>query len=137
MNVFVGIVAIVILLVAYLYMRNRNTGENRRPEQSGSSAGESDTQYHAVSLRYSGSACQAAQEMAGRRFLSSAAPKIPLANCDAAECNCVFAHHKDRRVRDDRRSPYGQGFGNSPSGQYGAEQRSGADRRDEPDKDLI
>jgi hypothetical protein len=35
--------------------------------------------------------------MSGKRFLSGAAPKIPLPGCDVLDCKCRFIHHKDRR----------------------------------------
>jgi hypothetical protein len=67
--------------------------------------------------------------MQGRRFLSSAAPRIPLPDCDVMECKCRFAHHEDRRKGDDRRNPWGQGFGSGSTGTYKNEQRKGRDRR--------
>ena len=47
--------------------------------------------------------CQAAADLKGRRYLSGAAPKIPLPACDAKSCGCKYAHYKDRRDGDDRR----------------------------------
>ena len=57
--------------------------------------------------RYSENACLAAKQMTGRRFLASAAPKLPLPECTVAECHCSFTHHDDRRSGYDRRSPFG------------------------------
>jgi hypothetical protein len=31
------------------------------------------------------------------RFLSSEAPALPLAGCDARACTCRYRHHEDRR----------------------------------------
>ncbi|MDZ7643904.1 MAG: hypothetical protein U5K76_06595 [Woeseiaceae bacterium] len=69
--------------------------------------------FHAVSIRFAAGACQASQDLHGRRFLSAAAPLLPLPDCDAAECRCRFVHHKDRRAGDDRRHPFQSGFGGS------------------------
>ena len=92
--------------------------------------------FHAVSIKYSGNACKAASELAGRRFLATAAPKLPLADCDLLECNCRFIHHKDRRLGKDRRSPFApSGFGGG-TGDYERELRSGKDRRSSNHEDF-
>jgi len=59
--------------------------------------------YHAVSVEAGPKCCNEARELKGRRFLSAAAPKIPLANCDAKSCGCRFIHFEDRREGEDRR----------------------------------
>lgn len=43
-------------------------------------------------------ACPAALEIAGKRFLSSRIPKLPLPDCNKAQCNCSYRRHKDRRA---------------------------------------
>jgi hypothetical protein len=71
---------------------------------------DSDTahQHHAVSIICKDGACNAAKEMARTRFLTQAAPVLPLPSCDAAHCHCAYAHHRDRRSEDDeRRSVHG------------------------------
>lgn len=88
------------------------------------------TEFHAVSIKYEGRACDAAKNMSGRRFLATAAPKLPLAGCDMLECSCRFAHHDDRRSHKDRRSPFGPGGSAGGTGTFSAEQRAGTDRRD-------
>lgn len=87
--------------------------------------------FHAVSLSYNENACVAAKELTGRRFLSTAAPRLPLGDCDALECRCQFAHHKDRRSGHDRRSPFtpgGAGFDNA-TGKFKTERRQTVERR--------
>ena len=96
-----------ILIFAWLYMRHRkSTVPPPEPESTAETAA---NRYHAVSIKYDVDACAAAKAMSGRRFLSSAAPRLPLPDCDATECNCRFAHHKDRRSGTDRRSPCSTG----------------------------
>ena len=85
--------------------------------------------FHAVSLKYSMSACDAAKAMTGRRFLSSAAPQLPLPECDAMECRCGFAHHSDRRTGIERRSPYNSGMFTGATGIMKADRRARKDRR--------
>jgi hypothetical protein len=43
-------------------------------------------------------ACPAAKSLAGKRFLSSASPRLPLTGCTAATCTCHYRHHSDRRI---------------------------------------
>lgn len=96
------------------------------------------SRFHAVSIKLSDYPCAAARELAGRRFLSSEAPKLPLPDCsNAAACACRFVHHKDRRTGKDRRSPFGPaGFGPS-TGKFEQEQRKGEDRRQRDEDDYF
>lgn len=130
MDILTSIVAIAVLLILFYFVRKRSGSENVRPVERRVSTSATGTKFHAVSLKYAANACDAAKDMEGRRFLSSAAPKIPLPECDALECKCRFVHHKDRRSGDDRRNVWGQGFGSGSTGQYPKEQRKGSDRRD-------
>lgn len=74
--------------------------------------------------------------MEGRRFLSTAAPKLPLPACDVLECNCRFIHHKDRRTGVERRSPFAPGGVGGISGKFEQEQRKGGDRRNGDDESF-
>lgn len=87
------------------------------------------SQFHAVSITYPGPACDAAKNMNGRRFLATAAPRLPLPKCDVLDCKCRFTHHKDRRAGRDRRSPFGPGGIGGGTGAFDREQREGSDRR--------
>ncbi len=51
--------------------------------------------------------CQAARDIASQRFLSTDAPLLPLADCDAANCACVYEHFEDRRTAVRRASDTG------------------------------
>lgn len=112
MDLTVGIVAIVILiLVIALFRRNPATTDERRPPPLRPGNARPDSRFHAVSISFAGSACEAAKAMEGKRFLSSAAPRVPLPDCDVLQCKCRFIHHKDRRDGDERRNSNGQSFG--------------------------
>lgn len=87
MNYLIGIVVIA-LAIAYVILRKRKSDSNVRPDESQEPASKPDSTFHAVSLKFSTSACQAAKDMGGRRFLSGVAPRIPLPDCDANECRC-------------------------------------------------
>jgi len=127
---------LVLLLAVWLFVRSRQANESTEKSPANQSS-KANTAYHAVSIKFSSNACNAAREMEGRRFLSTAAPKLPLAGCQVLDCNCRFVHHKDRRTGKDRRSPFGpSGFGGG-TGKYEQELRKGKDRRADPDDDLL
>lgn len=51
--------------------------------------------------------CQAALAIADKRFLVEQIPKLPLANCDAAQCGCGYQRFDDRRADVRRASDLG------------------------------
>ncbi len=117
------------LLVAIWWLLRKRRGESTEVSSPKLRSKSSNSQFHAVSIKYSGRACEAAKKLTGRRFLATAAPKLPLPECDILECSCRFAHHEDRRTQKDRRSPFGPGGTAGSSGTFNAEQRAGSDRR--------
>ncbi len=132
MDVVLSFIVIAVLIGLLFFLRSKKSSGNRRPATARPKSGKQDTAFHAVSIHYAQNACQAARNMDGRRFLSSAAPRLPLAECDVLECKCRFAHHKDRRKGDDRRNPYLHQFGGGDTGAHQQEQRKSRERRDEP-----
>ena len=132
MDVVLSLVIIAVLLGVLLIMRRQKSSGNRRPPTPRTKPGKPDTAFHAVSIVYASNACETAKNMQGRRFLSSAAPKLPLSECDVLECKCRFVHHKDRRKGDDRRNPYLHQFGGGDTGTHQQEQRKARERRDDP-----
>ena len=122
--------AALLISITWLIIRIlRGNKEARATRSQASKSVESTSQFHAVSLRYSSSACNAAKAMTGRRFLSGAAPQLPLPDCDAPECRCGFAHHSDRRSGKDRRSPFKSATYAGGTGTYNVERRERRDRR--------
>ena len=116
-----------ILLVGWLYLRRPKSEAPATETKSLTEDGSG--KYHAVSIKYDANACEAAKAMSGRRFLSSAAPRLPLPECDVLECKGRFVHHKDRRTGKDRRSPFAAaGFGGG-TGSFEKERREQAGRR--------
>lgn len=116
-----------VLTIAWLVVRlRRNKAEieaqkKTRPELRSA--------YHAVAIKYSENACDAAKAMTGRRFLSSAAPRLPLPECDYIDCRCQFAHYDDRRTGRDRRSPFAPANPSGATGSFKRERRDRIDRR--------
>ncbi len=123
-----------VLLIVWLYLRRRGRGIEQAPQETAPGRTES-TAYHAVSIKFESNACEAAKAMGGRRFLSNAAPRLPLPDCDVLECNCRFVHHKDRRSGKDRRSPFAAAGFSGGTGSYEKERRESADRRKDADLD--
>jgi hypothetical protein len=81
--------------------------------------------YHAVSIEPGPCCCTEARERSGRRYLSTAAPMLPLAGCTSTRCQCRYIHYADRRsnLRDRRVN-----FAN-PHAHRMTDRRSGGGRR--------
>lgn len=126
---------LLLLAVAWLIVRIRSNKQDTSTS-SASTKKKKSTAYHAVSIKYSENACDAAKAMTGRRFLATAAPRLPLPECDALECRCKFTHHDDRRTGRDRRSPFGaKHYSGDGTGSHEKERRESRDRR-KSERDL-
>lgn len=128
------LIALLVLAVIWLVLRIRRNkldiAADSRPTATSTSGA-----YHAVAISYSESACDAAKAMTGRRFLSSAAPRLPLPDCDALECRCQFSHHDDRRSGQERRNPFSPGNYGGGTGAYERERRDRQERRKDTDRE--
>lgn len=123
------------LLIAWYFYRQGLDRPGDRPERRTTSAlKKKKAEYHAVSVKPGAYACAAANEVAGQRFLATEAPSLPLPDCDAAECDCHFIHHNDRRAGKDRRSPFTSGGIAAATGTFSSERRRGEDRRNDDDE---
>ncbi len=128
----ITIVGIVFLGLVIFFIFRKGVPRDQRPAAARPAKAGASTTFHAVSIRFASSACSAAKSLDGKRFLSGAAPRIPLPDCDVLECKCRFAHYSDRRESDDRRNPYRAGIAGE-TGTHKLEQRHGPrDRRDRP-----
>ncbi len=128
MNVAFSIIAIIILVVSILlFRRTRATTKKHPPSPDRLGKVQPDTRFHSVCLENLSDACAAAYAIEGERFLPGAAPQIPLPECDAPVCNCVFVHHDDRRLAGNRRQRWTGSVGKV--GSAIKEQRDGGDRR--------
>ena len=124
-----------LLLLIWLLLRLRRPAQKEATPKAAPRP--ASTAYHAVSIKFGDQACEAARALSGRRFLSSAAPRLPLADCNFTQCDCRFVHHNDRRSGKDRRSPFaGAGFGGG-TGSFQQERRERPDRRKDADADLF
>lgn len=125
-------ILVAILLAAIWWLLRKKYAADAGDKPAIAPATIAKSKFHAVSLRFEPNACNAAKAMAGRRFLASAPPKLPLPECDSLKCSCRFAHHDDRRSGQERRSPFGSGRTITGTGRYATDQRSGGDRRKNP-----
>jgi hypothetical protein len=81
--------------------------------------------YHAVSIEPGTRACEAARAASAKRFLSTAAPMLPLRECaHPSACQCRYAHYQDRRSQPDRRVNFA-----NPHAHKMSDRRTGGGRR--------
>jgi hypothetical protein len=130
MSVFSGIIVVIVMVVLYVFLKRKSKKSNVRSVERQQEDSWLNTEFHAVSLKSSAYACEAAKGMQDKRFLSNAAPHLPLPECDALECKCKFLHHIDRRTGGEfRRSPYQQNYGVDGLGQLEEDNRKRKERR--------
>ena len=137
MSVAVTLVLIAVLIMLIVMARRNKAITSKRPPLPGrDELAKTGSQYHAVSLQFSDSACEAAKALENKRFLSGVAPRIPLPECDVQKCKCRFIHHDDRRRGVDRRGAHSQSrIGDT--GRHEKERRHRGDRRDDDPQDFF
>ena len=140
MNTTTSLIALVILLIAYALVKRGKGSERqkkrpgKRPQHKANTVVRKrvpKSEFHAVAIKFSKNACAAAKSMSSQRFLSNAAPHLPLPECNVMKCDCRFVHYKDRRSDNDRRNAFRGSLGVG-SGEYESEKREVKDRREEP-----
>lgn len=128
---------LVILLVAWLVLRLRSGKQPVQQKQPVHKKLTDSSPFHAVSIKAEASACAAAKALVGKRYLSDAAPRLPLPECDSATCTCRFVHYADRRSGRDRRSPFAPGGFGGGTGKFAQEKRERPDRRKADEEDFF
>ena len=103
MDIIVGIVVIGILILLVLWFKRNQAPTDKRPFSRRPGKAGPDTRFHAVSIKFGSTACDAARTLEDQRFLSNAAPRIPLPECNVHDCECRFIHYEDRRGEDKRK----------------------------------
>lgn len=136
MNLPVLLLLALLLLALWLLIRLRRGGAEE-PTMRETTPAAPASEFHAVSIKVTGMACAAAKQLTGQRFLATEAPRLPLPGCTAADCNCRFVHHKDRRSGKDRRSPFSPGGFGGGTGSFEMDKRKGQDRRKSDDEDYF
>jgi hypothetical protein len=90
-----GAVGVTWLLIYFFKDQSRDTHAAARRRVAATR--ELASPFPAVSVRCTGSSCEAAKALKGQRFLAKEAPGLPLRDCSSAHCTCKYAHHFDRR----------------------------------------
>ena len=132
MGLSIGIAALLIVALVFLFFRPKRAAPDKRPAAKRPVEAADTGEFHAVSIKYTSGACAAARNLKGKRFLSSAAPRIPLPDCDVLDCKCRFLHHKDRRDGEDRRDAYAPRIA-GVTGSFEKDQRKRRERREDSD----
>lgn len=131
MRLIIGVIVLFVIVALIIWRKKRRASERAAAGEKSIDLLATTSKFHAVSIRPGPNACDAALGLHGQRFLSDAAPSIPLPSCDSPNCRCRFVHFEDRRSGEDRRSPYPSTIG-LDTGTYRQEQRQPGDRRQEP-----
>jgi hypothetical protein len=118
-----AIILILILIVAAFWLFR---AKRRQVDATTTTVTQTQPPYHCVEIRSRNDPCEAAKNLAGTRYLSDEAPRLPVPGCSAQECACRYVHHDDRR-HELRRNPYGL-WATITSAETG-ERRSRKDRR--------
>ena len=137
MSLTAAIMGIAVIALVYFFIRQKEQASDKRATASRPTRTGSASTFHAVSINFESTACSAAKSLDGKRFLSDAAPRVPLAECDVLDCQCRFEHYEDRRDREERRNSDQSGIAEE-SGEFKTEHRlAPRDRRDiEPPKKI-
>ena len=132
MNLLVigGLVAVVIAL---LIVRQKDSARKpaRKAEVTMIQPSQTNSEFHAVSIRQGQRVCEAVKKLSGQRFLSKEAPMLPVDGCDITQCDCSYVHYRDRRSGKDRRSPFNSGGLSATTGKFQIERRENRERRRE------
>jgi hypothetical protein len=84
--------------------------------------------WKAVAIVAGNSACPAALQLSGKRFLSRNAPRLPLPECTRQDqCQCKYRHLSDRRGAQRRTGEENRIGPNQP---FAKEQRRPGERRE-------
>ena len=112
----------VVGLAVFLSWQRKSVAPQRKPVND-----QAVSPYHGVLIMPEKNCCSGAMNLGERRYLAREAPRLPLPNCDAANCHCRYSHFDDRRDGERRRSNAVQR--GLRSSQSNTENRSKRDRR--------
>ena len=136
MNTLFIVIALAILVIAIVLRAATRPGKAARPKRSQlttSSADRQDrstTQWRAVKIAPGLMSCGAAGKLAGKVFLSTESPRLPLDGCSEQNCRCKYVHLEDRRDGGDRRIELGDLGAFLPVSQVERRRMSGRRRDD-------
>lgn len=82
--------------------------------------------YRCVKIEAGSNACQHVQVLLEKPILVDNAPRLPLPDCNTAQCSCKFLRYDDRRSGEDRRTSSAEAAANA---KIYADKRVRRDRR--------
>jgi hypothetical protein len=85
--------------------------------------------YYGASVQICSNPCDAARDIADKRFLSEDAPHFPLPDCDRDECRCIMRPQDDRRAGYSRRGDSFSAYGNFELDRHDQKRDKKKDRR--------
>ena len=133
--VLIGLVLVVLAALLWVILRNRPDKPliptTTKPLPSGTSAprGEPKSWGKMVVVPDPGNACPAVLQIAGQSFENDEAPRLPLASCGNANCQCDYTPAVERRSGQERRSGNDRRTGLRFEPGKPGDRRSGQDRR--------
>jgi hypothetical protein len=65
-------------------------------------SGQKSSGWRAVAVVANEACCYQSRALAGKRFLVSEAPRLPMQGCGQADCHCIYKHFDDRRLQPRR-----------------------------------
>jgi hypothetical protein len=114
MTVFsIALLFISALAILYFIHAYKRRYLKRKFETNSATLSQRKSPFHAVSIVFGDQACEAVRSCTGIKYLSSEAPRLPIAGCQNRICTCHYEHYKDRREESRRaifgsnRNPYG------------------------------
>ena len=94
-GVFIAAVSFIVTLAVLWHqfkLRDRTRGPSRlKLLRSGTSV------FRSVGIDTGNECCEAARSLSGKRLLQAEAPRLPLAQCNADQCQCRYIYFTDRR----------------------------------------
>ena len=101
----VAVIAFYLLLAKLLSRRPPGVRSARSAPEEGERV---HTRWRAVRVAPGLICCDAVSKLDGQVFLSRLSPRLPLDECDVADCRCKYVHLEDRRSGGDRRAALGE-----------------------------
>lgn len=120
-----AIAGCIVILFRNRYIEYRHNAARQKLQQKLVQRENSTRTFHAVSILPARPSCKLVKRYTNTRYLTSDAPRLPLAGCRVQPCRCRYAHYQDRR-EEDRRNPFG--IDHVPIG-VGSNRRGGDRRR--------
>lgn len=85
--------------------------------------------HYGVYVQIDSNPCDAIRAIAGHRYLSEEAPRLPLPDCDRNRCRCMLQPQNDRRAGHDRRGDSFSAYGNFELERHTQKREDKRDRR--------